>query len=224
LRGKIGFRIYERDNIIQDNLINRYKNLSSCIVGDAMGRFRVLSSNIRPVVPTRRIVGRAITVLTRGIDNLLMHKAMEMAGKGDIIIVDTYGETDASGWGGLMTRAAVKLGIEGVVIDGSVRDLDDLRTLEFPVYARATTARGCYKDGPGEINCNISCGGVSISPGDLILADEDGVVCVPFADVEYVLQQAIKQVESEKKRIAEINNGEVFKTSINEILANKGVL
>lgn len=189
-----------------------------------MGRFRVLNDNIKPVVPTKRIVGSALTVLTRGIDNLMMHKALEMSKPGDIIVVDTYGETNASGWGGLMTHTAVKVGIEGVVIDGSTRDTEDIRNLQFPVYARAVTARGCFKNGPGEINCNISCGGVSISPGDLILADEDGVVCVPFDDIEYVYERTLKLVANEERRVQEINNGVLFKDEINQTLIKRGVL
>lgn len=224
VQGQIGFRIFQQERRLADELVHQYAQFSACVIGDAMGRFRVLDSRIRPVVPTRRIVGRAVTVLTRGIDNLMMHKAMEMAGPGDVIIVDTYGETNASGWGGLMTHTAVKTGLEGVVIDGSVRDLEDLRQLDFPVYARAVTARGCFKDGPGEINCPISCGGVAVMPGDLILADEDGVVCVPFDDVEVVLERARIQLENEKKRVTEIEAGELFKRSINELLEKKGVL
>ena len=224
VQGQIGFRIFQQERRLADELVHQYAQFSACVIGDAMGRFRVLDSRIRPVVPTRRIVGRAVTVLTRGIDNLMMHKAMEMAGPGDVIIVDTYGETNASGWGGLMTHTAVKTGLEGVVIDGSVRDLEDLRQLDFPVYARAVTARGCFKDGPGEINCPISCGGVAVMPGDLILADEDGVVCVPFDDVEVVLERARIQLENEKKRGTEIEAGELFKRSINELLEKKGVL
>lgn len=224
IRGRIGFRILERKNEIPNNIIEKFKEFSSCNVGDAMGRFRILSADIKPVVPTRRIVGRALTVLTRGIDNLMIHKALEISKPGDIIVVDTYGDTNASGWGGLMTHTAVKIGLEGVVIDGSVRDLDDIRRLKFPVYARAVTARGCFKDGPGEINCNISCGGVSISPGDLILADEDGVVCVPFDDIEYVLAQTERLVYNEEKRIKEINEGHLFRKTINEILIQKGVI
>ena len=189
-----------------------------------MGRFRVMASNIRPVVPTRRIVGRATTVLTRGIDNLMMHKALSMSGAGDIVVVDTYGATDASGWGGLMARTAVKAGLEGIVVDGSVRDLDDFRALNFPVYARAVSARGCFKDGPGEINCPICCGGVVVSPGDLILADEDGVVCVPFEDAGDVLEETRILVENERKRVEEIENGALFKKSIDDSLRKHGVI
>ena len=123
-----------------------------------------------------------------------------------------------------MTRSAVGAGVEGVVIDGSVRDLEDIGQLKFPVYARAVTARGCFKDGPGEINCNICCGGVSVSAGDLILADEDGIVCVPFDDVNYVLAQVKKLFEEEKKRVAEIENGILFKSNINEILRKNGII
>lgn len=224
ISGKIGFRIFERKNEISSDIINSFYKFSSCNVADAMGRFRVLSADIKPAVPTRRIVGRALTVLTRGIDNLMIHKALEISKPGDIIVVDTYGDTNASGWGGLMTRTAVKVGLEGVVIDGSVRDLEDIRELGLPVYARAVTARGCFKDGPGEINCNISCGGVSISPGDLIIADEDGVVCVPFDDIEYVYEKTEKLVANEAKRVQEINNGHIFKQEINQILIKKGVI
>jgi len=223
-KGKIGFRILERENHIPAEILERFSDFSSCNVADAMGRFRVMSAEIRPIVPTRRIVGRAITVLTRGVDNLMMHKALAMSGPGDIIVVDTYGETNTSGWGGLMTHTAVKVGLEGIVIDGAARDLQDLQSLNFPVYARAVTARGCFKDGPGEINCNISCGGVSVSPGDLIIADEDGTVCVPFEDVEYVLEKTEELVKNEIARVREIEKGVLFKASIDEILAKKGVI
>ena len=223
-KGKIGFRILERRNHIPAAILARFSEFSSSNVADAMGRFRVMSADIRPVVPTRRIVGRALTVLVRGADNLMMHKALALAGPGDIIVVDTYGETNTSGWGGLMTYTAVKVGLEGVVIDGGARDLQDLRELDFPVYARAVTARGCFKDGPGEINCNISCGGVSVSPGDLIIADEDGTVCVPYEDVEYVLEKTEELVKNEAARIKQIDEGMLFKGAIDETLAKKGVI
>lgn len=223
-KGKIGFRILERKNYIPADILERFSVFSSCNVADAMGRFRVMNADIRPVVPTRRIVGRAITVLVRGADNLMMHKALAMSSPGDIIVVDTYGETNTSGWGGLMTHTAVKVGLEGVVIDGGARDIQDLRELDFPVYARAVTARGCFKDGPGEINCNISCGGVSVSPGDLIIADEDGTVCVPYEDVEYVLAKTEELVKNEISRIKEIEEGVLFKAAIDETLVKKGVI
>ncbi|GAB2907302.1 RraA family protein [Paralcaligenes ginsengisoli] len=151
--------------------------------------------------------GPAFTVKTRPGDNLMVHKALDLAQPGDVIVVDAGGDLTNAIIGEIMVSTAQKRGIAGLVINGAVRDVGAIGTGHFPVYAAGITHRGPYKNGPGEINVSISLDGMIVEPGDLIVGDEDGLLCVPFDHIDAVYEAAKTKHELEIKIMADIANG-----------------
>ena len=165
-----------------------------------MGRFNFMDPGIvsRSGVP---VCGPALTVNCRPADNLMVHKALQLAERGDVVVVATGGNTVSAVFGGLMCEAASAKGIGGLVVDGALRDTEDLTRLKFPAFSRTLCAGGCDKDGPGEINVPISCAPL-VCPGDLIVGDADGVVVVPHAHApESRPRQAL--IDRERARVKE---------------------
>lgn len=222
--GKIGFRIFVNEKIWDSSVVSELAKIPIPNIADAMGRFRVMDPGIQQRIPEVRLAGTAVTVMVRPGDNLMVHKAMEMARPGDIIVVNTCGNTTSAVWGELMTASALAAGIAGLVVDGAVRDTQEIKKQGFPVFSRSLSASGCDKDGPGEINCPISCGSLVVMPGDIILGSHDGIVVVPPEDAKEVLQKAISIQNREEKRISEIESGKIFKPEINEKLKEQGVI
>ncbi|MDP2871514.1 MAG: 4-carboxy-4-hydroxy-2-oxoadipate aldolase/oxaloacetate decarboxylase [Bacillota bacterium] len=219
-----GFRIIESIERPEREVVERLAKLPTGNVADVMGRFRSMDGGIKPVDQRMRVCGPAVTVMTRPGDNLMCHMAMEIARPGDVVVVNTGHGVYAAVWGELMTHAAMAAGLGGLVVDGAVRDLSELRQLGFPVFARAIVASSCDKDGPGEINVPIACGGAVVMPGDVIVGDEDSVVVVPREWAAEVADLAEAKAAEEKARIAEIAAGQIFMPSIREALRRKGVL
>jgi len=145
-------------------------------------------------------------------DNLLVHKALDLAAPGDVIVVDAGGDLTNAIIGEIMTTYAASRGIAGIVINGAIRDCGTIRRNAFPVYAAGITHRGPYKDGPGEINSVIALDGMTIAPGDLILGDEDGLLCVPYEQAERLYAEASAKHAAETRTLAQIAAGE-FDTS-----------
>ena len=170
------------------------------------------------------LCGVAVTVMARPADNLMVHKALEVARPGDIIVVNTSGNTTSAVFGELMGTAAVAARLGGMVVDGAIRDVSALVDLGFPAFSRSVSAGSCDKDGPGEINVPIACGNTVVMPGDIIVGDQDGVVVVPREDAELVLTLVRALKDGEAKRVAEIRAGVVFKAEINDTLRTKGVI
>ena len=220
----IGFRILPNAPQIDSDTIRRFKVLPTGNVADCMGRFRAMSGAIRTMVPGTTMCGTAVTVMTRAGDNLLVHKALEVARPGDVIVVDTLGGYREAVVGEIMTQTAIGARLGGFVIDGAVRDVGELAKLRFPVYAATIAATACDKDGPGEINVPVACGGVVVCPGDLVLGDDDGVVVVPSELIPEVLEASEHKHESEEVRIAEIKAGKLFSPDIDPTLKAKGVI
>jgi regulator of RNase E activity RraA len=146
-------------------------------------------------------------VKTRPGDNLMVHKALDIAAPGDVVVVDAGGELTNSIVGEIMISYAINRGIAGIVINGAVRDSDALRGLEFPVFAAGVTHRGPYKSGPGEIGRAIAIDGMVIEPGDLIIGDGDGLLCIPYDEVEEVYQAASAKKKAEDKTLGELKAG-----------------
>jgi 4-hydroxy-4-methyl-2-oxoglutarate aldolase len=220
---KLGFRINETPNNSSE-LVEEFKNHASSNLADVMGRFHVMDPGIKPVDRNMTVSGRAVTVQCRPGDNLMVHKALEVANPGDIVVVNTNGNTTSAVFGELMMRTAIGAKLGGIIVDGAVRDCLDISKAQFPTFTRSICASGCDKDGPGEINYPIACGGVSVRTGDYIVGDADGVVVIPHEDAKEVLEKVEVLVANEKRRIAEIDSGVIFKGEINEILSKKGVI
>ncbi|QOK93552.1 RraA family protein (plasmid) [Ralstonia pseudosolanacearum] len=148
------------------------------------------------------MAGTAVTARSRGGDNLTYLRALEFCRPGDVLVIDAGGDLQNAVVGGILTYYAARIGAVGVVIDGAVRDVAELRERAFPVYARGVTHRGPYKDGPGEINVPVSVGGMIVHPGDIVVGDQDGLLAIPPADVPLLIDKAraVLAVEAETMR------------------------
>jgi regulator of RNase E activity RraA len=182
-----------------------------------MSRLGAMDAGIRPIWPNARVIGSALTAWCHAGDNLMIHKALSLAVPGDILVVNTQNAGN-SGFGELLATSAVQLGIRAVIVDGTVRDADALHAMGLPVYARGLCPNGCNKDGPGEAGGIIACGGVAVRPGDVILADRDGVAVVPLNDAADVAALAADQMARESRRLAEIGKGVLVRPEIDETL------
>ncbi|HHY46137.1 MAG TPA: 4-carboxy-4-hydroxy-2-oxoadipate aldolase/oxaloacetate decarboxylase [Firmicutes bacterium] len=224
VRGKIGFRFVEDIVRPPKEVVEGLGALPISNIADVMNRFRVMDPAIKPLSPGTRVAGPAVTVMVRPADNLMLHKAIDLAKPGDVIVVDTGGNVNNAVWGELMTLAALKKGIAGLIVDGAVRDAEEDRRLGFPIFARAVTGRGGDKDGPGEVNFPISCGGVVVEPGDIVIGDDDGVVVVPSGNAEEVLNMARSKMALEVKRKEAIANGVIIPPWVDNVLKEKGIM
>ena len=153
------------------------------------------------------MAGPALTVKAPPGDNLMLHKAISLAEPGDVIVVDAGGDLTNALMGEMMLMQITKRGVAGVVINGAIRDAGYIRGQKLPVFAAGVTHRGPYKNGPGEINVPVAIDGMVIAPGDLVLGDDDGVLCVPFDQVEAVFKAATAKYDAEQKQIANIQAG-----------------
>jgi len=221
--GKLGFRILPSPPRLDAALLRRFHGLATPNLADAMGRFNFMDAGIqsRTGLP---LCGLAVTVNARPADNLMIHKALQVAAPGDIVVVNTCGNTTSAVFGELMCNTAVAARLGGIVVDGAIRDVEGLTRLGFPAFSRAVCAGGCDKDGPGEINVPISCGGTVVMAGDIVVGDRDGVVVVPRANAEEVLSLVAALVQRETKRVAEIKAGGLFRAEIDESLRRHGVI
>lgn len=203
----VGFRILKRQRKVATEIVERFARLPVANVSDSMSRMTAAGARLRPMHKAGGMAGVALTVKTRPGDNLMIHKAMAMAEPGDVIVVDAGGDLTNALIGEMMLTRIIKSGLAGIVIDGAVRDAGFIGSQNFPVFAAGVTHRGPYKNGPGEINVPIAIDGMVIQPGDLIIGDDDGLLCVPFDDVDAVLKAATAKYEAEQKQIANIMAG-----------------
>ena len=153
------------------------------------------------------MAGTAVTVRCRGGDNLVVLRAFDFCRPGDVLVVDAGGDLTNAVIGGIMSAGAAMLGLAGVVIDGAIRDVAEIREREFPVYARGANHRGPYKNGPGEINVPVCIGGMVVQPGDIVVGDPDGLLAFPAADAAAVIDKALAQQKKEALQMQEIRNG-----------------
>ena len=187
-----------------------------------MERLFAMESKIRPFHPKPIMVGHALTIHCPPGDNLVLQKAIEMAEPGDILVFNAGGDTTQAPVGEIVVSNCIRRGVAGLVIDGAVRDSDILPTLSIPVFAKGVTHRGCYKNGPGEINVTIACGGVVVRPGDLVVGDSDGIVIVPYEEAEGLLPKLLKKVEQEEQVLEQIRNKTVDRSGVDQELRDKG--
>ena len=155
----------------------------------------------------KTMAGTAVTARSRGGDNLTFLRALEFCRPGDVLLVDAGGDIANAVIGGILTFYAAKIGLAGVVIDGALRDVAEIRSREFPVYARGVTHRGPYKDGPGEINVPIQVGGMVVNPGDIVVGDQDGLLAIPPEDAAELITKARAVLEAEARTIQAMEEG-----------------
>jgi len=196
---------------VSPDIVAKASGFAASILADVAGRRGTLDGRIAPVSPSMRFAGPAFTVEVRAGDNLMIHAAITMARPGDVIIVDGRADRRCALMGSIMISACRKLGLAGVVLDAAVRDTEELREMGFPVYAVGANPNGPTKFVPGRINWPISCGGVAVSPGDLVVGDADGVVVIEREKAPTLLEAAAKKVAEERARIADIAAGRNLK-------------
>ena len=165
------------------------------------------SSGLQPYHAPAPMAGTAVTVKTRGGDNLAILRAYDYCRPGDIMVVDADGELSNALVGGIMTFAAASLGLAGMVLDGAIRDVAEIRERTFPVYARGVTHRGPYKDGPGAINVPVTVGGMVVNPGDIIVGDQDGLLAFAPQLADTVIEKALAQHLREEATMQAIRDG-----------------
>jgi 4-hydroxy-4-methyl-2-oxoglutarate aldolase len=180
---------------------------AASILADVAGRRGTMDGRIAPLAPSMRVCGSALTVEVRAGDNLMIHAAMAMAQPGEVLVIDGKADRSCALMGSIMLTACKALGLAGVVLDASVRDTEELRELGFPVWALGANPNGPTKNIPGRINWPISCGGVAVRPGDLIVGDADGVVVIEREKAASLLPLAAQKVADERRRIADITGG-----------------
>ena len=187
-----------------------------------MLRLTAGGSRIRPMHKSGQLAGPALTVKTRPGDNLMLHKAIDIAEPGDIVVCDAGGDLTNSLMGELMLAHAVKRGVGGFVLNGAIRDAEAFLDVNLPVFAAGVTHRGPYKDGPGEINVSVAIDGMVIEPGDLIIGDWDGVLAVPLNEVDIILKKTEEKQDAEIKEMKRIKAGEWDRGWVDKILIERG--
>ena len=219
----IGFRMVVDVARAPDALMDRFLTVPAAHISDSLNRLFAGGASLRPMHRGGKLIGNALTVKVRPGDNLMVHKAIDIALPRDVIVVDAGGDLTNAIIGELMLRHAQKRGIAGFVINGAIRDLATVSSDTFPVYAAGVTHRGPYKDGPGEINVPVAINGMVINPGDIVVGDEDGVVAVPLADAEAILVLTAAIRQREDKVMHDILAGTVDRSWVDVALAARGM-
>lgn len=196
----------------------------AAIFADVNGRRGAMHGRIVAVQPSMKLAGPAFTVEVRPGDNLMIHAAIALARPGDVLVIDGKGDMTAALMGALMMNACKVRNLAGVVVDGAVRDREELEALGFPVFAVGTNPNGPTKNVAGRIGMPLSCGGVTVYPGDLIVADVDGVVVLERKDVPALLPLAAKKVADEAMRMDQIQGGNTSASWLEGALRTAGAL
>ena len=197
-------RDFER---VSPEIVQRASKFAASILADVAGRRGTMDGRITAVSPSMRMAGPAFTIEVRPGDNLMIHAGMTMARPGDVLVIDGKADRTCALMGAIMISACRKLGFAGAVLDAAVRDTEELRELGFPVYAVGANPNGPTKFVPGRINWPVSCGGVAVHPGDLVIGDADGVVVIEREKAASLLDLAQAKVDDERKRLADIAQG-----------------
>lgn len=199
--------------------IEEFKSIPTTAVSDALNGLHNLDSSIKPVSPQLKVAGKATTVKLRAADNKLVLKGIAKANPGDVLVVDAKGYMNNAVAGDFVIGLAETLGLAGVVIDGVVRDIAAIREMNYPVFCKGVTTAASDKRGSGEVNVPISCGDAVVQPGDIIVADGDGVVCVPQSLAKEILTKAKqKLIKDEEREKGVLGNPEAARAFIEQQL------
>lgn len=222
----VGGRIYLKKDNSGLELVQEFAKIPTANIADTMGRSCALHPRIRLFSKPQGAVwaGVALTVKSRGGDNLLIHAALDMAQEGDVIIVSNEGGVDnRSLMGEIMFTYAAYKKVSGLVLDGPIRDVKSAQEMALPIFATGATPGGPYKEGPGEINVPVSCGGISVNPGDIVVMDDDGVIIIPLKDAREVLEAAKKLQSTDEAKVIAAGNGTAKRDWVATAIASKNI-
>ncbi|MBD5431012.1 RraA family protein [Lactobacillus agrestimuris] len=219
----VGKRIFLKRNLPDPEVVKGFSKIPASNTADCMERNCAMNPRVKLMSnPDHEMVGPAFTVHTRAGDNLAIYAALRYCQEGDVIVIDDEGDNTRSLIGEvMMSYLRDQKKIAGIVIDGPIRDIDNLQTWNLPIYARSTTPGGPYKEGPGELNVPVSCGNVSVNPGDIILGDSDGVICIPRKDAPDILPKAQEFHKKDNEKAIAFSRGEVDLSWVDETLEEK---
>lgn len=222
--GKPGFEIITDIPRPPADLVARLAAFPPAILSDVTGRRGAMHGTIRRLTPGLTLCGPALTIEARPGDNLLIHAALAFAQPGDVLVVDGRGDLSCAIAGGLMGRQSKLQGLAGWVMDGAVRDVDELAEIGLPVFARGACPGGPDKEGPGRVGVPVTCGGQVVEPGDIVVGDGDGVAVIPRAIAEEAARLAATKVAQENQRREEMEAGRMVPDWLMPMLRKFGAL
>lgn len=193
----------------KDSIINEFKQLDVSTVYEAQDKQGLMSDRITPIQNDKQICGPAVTAVCYAGDNLMVHAAIETCKPGDVLVITTVEDSISGMIGELIILSLMKRGVQGVIIDAGVRDVAQIRELGFPVWSKTIHSQGTSKSRGGWVNSSAICGGTKVDPGDIIMADDDGVVVIKQHEAEQTLEKSKKRVEKEENTKKKISNGEI---------------
>lgn len=220
----VGKRIYLKRHMPDKDVMMQFKTIPASNTCDVMGRNAAMNPRIRLVSSPKdqMMVGPALTVKCRAGDNLALHAALNIASEGDVLVVSNEGDSTRALMGEIMMAyLRYDRKVAGIILDGPIRDIDEIGKWDFPVYATGTTPGGPYKEGPGEVNVPISCGEISVNPGDIILADPDGIIVIPRKDAAQILEDAKKFQAADEKKLEAAKTGTANRAWVEKTLEAK---
>lgn len=207
-----GSVIYSDIPSCDPKLIEKLRTLSVADLSDAIsakaGGQRILNERIRSVIPGERLCGQAVTAFCEPGDGLMSHCALYLAKAGNVLILSNLGSADGAIWGGNMAIDAKSIGLAGIVCDGAIRDTALIRELKVPTWASATSFKKPAKAGRGSVNVPVECGGVLVAPGDIVVADDDGILVLSPSEAEAIIAIAQDRIEEERVLRLRISRGE----------------
>ncbi|RDV00924.1 RraA family protein [Trinickia dinghuensis] len=203
-----------------DKLVMALRDIPVSALSDSMHR-NIGTVGLQPYQRPGKstMAGTAVTLRSRGGDNLTFLRALDVCRPGDVLVIDAGGDLNNAVVGGILTFYAASVGLAGVIVDGAIRDVAEIRSRDFPVYASGVTHRGPYKDGPGEINVPVSVGGMVVNPGDIVVGDQDGLLAIPPADAEDVIEKALVVLTKEAETMRAMREGRWSRAFVDELEA-----